>query len=477
MPAINTVVIPPAGAGNNAGWGPPPTVVVMPPAGSPQAGGSLSSPNITYRPVNWNKVLMIAAIVLGMVALGVLGVVLGTNLVHPAEETPTQTEEVGQKITDLPPIRITLQPTLAPTDVPPALASTATLPMRLATALPYRSGETRESSIDGGKMVFVPAGEFLMGAASDDPYADSDEKPQHTVYLDGFWIDHTEVTNAMYEKFVAATNYKTEAELSGRPRRWDALSGTWLKFKEKNDTGVYWKCPRGAGKCIGLVPEEPVVYVSWTDAQAYCEWAGERLPTEAEWEKAARGEDGRIYPWGNEVGRSGEMNVADLTRCIQDPDTCAWANMNIDDDAYPAVAVGSYPDGASPYGALDMAGNVSEWVADTYSAFFYTSDEASKDNPFNSGGQPHILRGGSYYSAYTEARTSNRYGEFPQDVIDAPVGFRCAMDGDAISSLHPTDAEQSGIRSMMPVLGFQLALVGGISLSPIIRKLYWGGKR
>ncbi len=298
MPAINTVVLPPAGAGNNAGWGPPPTVVVMPPAGSPQAGGSLSSPNITYRPVNWNKVLMIAAIVLGMVALGVLGVVLGTNLVHPSEETPTQTEEVGQKITDSPPIRITLQPTLAPTDVPPALVSTATLPMRSATALPYRSGETRESSIDGGRMVFVPAGEFLMGAASDDPYADSDEKPQHTVYLDGFWIDRTEVTNAMYEKFVAATNYKTEAELSGRPRRWDALSGTWLKFKEKNDTGVYWKCPRGAGKCVGLIPDEPVVYVSWTDAQAYCEWAGERLPTEAEWEKAARGRGWENLPLG-----------------------------------------------------------------------------------------------------------------------------------------------------------------------------------
>lgn len=474
MPAISTVVLPSQGMGNPAGGSLPPTVVIATGAGSHQAGGIGSVSRSTFRPVNWNKVLMIAAIVLGIVALGVLGVVLGTNLIHPADNTAEPSENVVVELTETSPVRYTLPPTLAPTEVPPTLAPTATLPMRSATALPYRSGETRVLPVDGGTMVFVPAGEFLMGAAPDDAYAEPDEKPQHTVYLDGFWIDRTEVTNAMFQKFVTATNHKTDVELSGRPFKWDIILHKETTSKKDINTGISWKCPRGTGKCQ-LVPEEPVVYVSWNDAREYCEWAGERLPTEAEWEKAARGENGRIYPWGDEVGSSGEMNVADSKRCNMDSDTCSWANMSIDDGEYGASAVGSYPDGRSPYGVLDMAGNVWEWVADTYNMYFYANSEATQDNPFNSGSQPHVLRGGSYYSAYTEARTSNRYGEFPQDVIDAPVGFRCAMDGDKVSAVQPAVSVQSGIRSMMPILTVQLALVGGISLLPVIKKNNWGG--
>ena len=169
------------------------------------------------------------------------------------------------------------------------------------------------SETDGMVLVYVPAGEFRMGSAGSDSQAQDNEKPQHTVYLDAFWMDRTEVTNALYALCVKAG--ACQPPLS--------VNYSWRES--------YY----GNSQYDGY----PVVYVSWKDAAAYCEWAGRWLPTEAEWEKAARGTDGRLYPWGNAEPDANRLNF----------------NGNVD-----ARAVGSYPSGASPYGALDMAGNVWE---------------------------------------------------------------------------------------------------------------------
>jgi eukaryotic-like serine/threonine-protein kinase len=196
-------------------------------------------------------------------------------------------------------------PTLAPT-----LSITST-PTFAPTPIPTLGiGSTQVSPADGMILLYVPEGEFLMGSADSDPDATPQEKPQHTVYLDAFWIDRTEVTHAMYARCVAGGKCKPG-----------------------------W-CPTGSA-----FDQRPAVCVDWFNATAYCEWAGRRLPTEAEWEKAARGTDGRLYPWGNERA------------------TCEVAVMNDGSGngcggGSVSTRVGSKPKGASPYGALDMAGNI-----------------------------------------------------------------------------------------------------------------------
>jgi formylglycine-generating enzyme required for sulfatase activity len=233
-------------------------------------------------------------------------------------------------------------PTPVPTPVPPTKAPVA------PTAAP-RAGDTRAFAPDNAPpMVFVPAGEFTMGSSDADKDAYGDEKPQHTVYLDAFWMDKYEVTNAQYKKCV-------DAGKCSRPS--ESKSYTRSSYYGNASFDNY-----------------PVIYVSWNDAKTYCEWAGKRLPTEAEWEKAARGADGRIYPWGNTFDISkvnAERKVGDTTE------------------------VGAYPAGASPYGALDMAGNVWEWVADWYSANYYAS--SPRNNPTGpSSGQYRVVRGGAW---------------------------------------------------------------------------------
>jgi formylglycine-generating enzyme required for sulfatase activity len=209
------------------------------------------------------------------------------------------------------------------------------------------------------EMVCVPAGEFLMGSTDDDPYAEDDEKPQHAVYLDAFWIDKYEVTNAQYRACV-------KAGACEEPRPCD--------IDDYN------------------APEQPVVCVSWDDAQDYAAWAGGRLPTEAEWEKAARGTDGRIYPWGNS------------------PPDCNKANYG--DCAGKTLPVGSHPDGASPYGALDMAGNVWEWVADWYDPDYYSqSPGRSPQGP--ESGDFRVLRGGAFRNDLRGVRCAVRFGLYP----------------------------------------------------------------
>jgi formylglycine-generating enzyme required for sulfatase activity len=238
------------------------------------------------------------------------------------------------------------------------------------------AGDTWTRPGDGAVMVYVPAGEFLMGSTDDDPDAIGDEKPRHTVHLDAFWIDETEVTNAQYRQCV-------EAGGCDEPDCWD-----------NNDYNA---------------PDQPVVCVTWDDARAYAAWVGGRLPTEAEWEKAARGTDGRIYPWGDSAPDCEKANHAGCT-------------------GRPG-AVGSYPAGASPYGGLDVAGNVWEWVADWYDAGYYDRSPL-RNPPGPDSGIFRVLRGGSYNINGWAVRCAVRLWDMP-DSAYRNYGFRVAGPGPA----------------------------------------------
>ena len=232
------------------------------------------------------------------------------------------------------------------------------------------------TGIDGMTLLYVPAGEFIMGSED----SGDDEKPVHTVYINAFWIDQTEVTNALYAMCVKAGVCDEPSSKTSRTRN---------NYYGKSEFDDY-----------------PVIYVSWNDASTYCSWADRRLPTEAEWEKAARGENAFTYPWGNTQLSNNLLNysvvVGDTTE------------------------VGSYPDGASPYGALDMVGNVAEWVYDWYDSNYYQSSPSS--NPQGpSSGQYRVLRGGSVGTTYDGVRSADRDRGNPTITYNS-FGFRCAMD-------------------------------------------------
>ncbi len=238
-------------------------------------------------------------------------------------------------------------------------------------------GSTRISEKDGMVMVYVPAGAFQMGSED----GNSDEKPVHTVTLDAFWIDRTEVTNAQYKRCVDAGGCMPPSSFKSYTRE------------------SYYGNPE--------FDNYPMINVSWTQANTYCAWTGRRLPSEAEWEKAARGTDGRTYPWGNTFDGS-KLNFCDVNCHATDRDS------NSDDGYADTAPVGSYPAGASPYGTLDMAGNVWEWVADWY------------DGPLN--GQARVLRGGAWWVHPKDVRTAGRYFSGPY-YSDNGIGFRCVRSG------------------------------------------------
>jgi len=278
-------------------------------------------------------------------------------------------------------------------------------------------------------MVYVPAGEFLMGSADSDTSASSDEKPQHKVYLDAFWIDQTEVTNEMFAKFVKASGHKTDAEKSGQGWMLDLASKS-IKKDWHLMPDADWQQPRGRESNLTGLDQHPVVQVSWDDAKAYCKWAGRRLPTEAEWEKAARWIDGRKYPWDNQSIAGNLLNFADRNLNVIEADKSV-------DDGYEFTApVGSYPKGASRYGAWDMAGNVFEWVADWY-------DEASYkptlvENPQKPTSQPtrRVFRGSAWTTESKDVRIAKRSSSQPFYGY-VSVGFRCARSP-LIPSPSPT---------------------------------------
>jgi formylglycine-generating enzyme required for sulfatase activity len=257
-------------------------------------------------------------------------------------------------------------------------------------------------------MVYVPEGEFTMG----NDKGSANEQPQHIVYLDAYWIDRTEVTNAMFALFVEATGYQTDAEKQGDAWIFDGTG--WSEVQ-----GADWQHPQGPATNLTNLENHPVVNVSWNDATAYCEWAGARLPSEAEWEKAARGTDGRTYPWGEQEPAGNLLNFGDVNLYPDSADKSA-------NDGYKFTApVGSYPAGASPYGALDMAGNVWEWVNDWYRETYYRSAPTSNPSgPIN--GEGRVLRGGSWNHDVLDIRSSMRIWVNPSDAIDN-FGFRCAL--------------------------------------------------
>jgi serine/threonine-protein kinase len=233
-------------------------------------------------------------------------------------------------------------------------------------------------------MVVVPAGEFLMGSPEDDPIAGADERPQQRIYLETFWIDKTEITNQQYQLCVA----------DGACR------------------------PPQAQRTVFREAPLPVVGVDWEQAAGYCRWAGGRLPTEAEWEKAARGTDGRIYPWGNEFDRD-RLNYCDIN-CGSD-----WRDFSGDDGYSYTAPVGSYPAGASPYGVLDMSGNVWEWTADWYDPNAY--EQLTPRNPSGPvSGNQRVIRGGSWYYQGRNLRAVNRHKDTPSADHDN-IGFRCVI--------------------------------------------------
>lgn len=281
--------------------------------------------------------------------------------------------------------------------------------------------------IEGITFVYVPAGEFLMGSTESQVEAALalcrqyqadcdieeylDELPQHRVYLDPFWIMRTEVTNAEFARFNEAGGYTKE-------EYW--TSDGWAWRNAHNITGApHW------GSANLNSPQQPVVGVTWYEAAAYAKWLGAtsgysiRLPTEAEWEKAARGTDGRIFPWGHAWNAS-RANFCD-SNC---PD---GGQADSGSDGYAVTApVESYSAGASPYGLLNMAGNAFEWTNDWYSAGYYANSPAR--NPTGpDDGDERVLRGGAWNFPPTETRTSFRSYE-PPDLQASDVGFRLVVE-------------------------------------------------
>ena len=256
-----------------------------------------------------------------------------------------------------------------------SLTSDASLTPGSQDSIPSNdSNPTLVSEKDGMTMVFVPAGEFLMGSQSGK--GEYDEFPNHLVYLDSYWIDQTEISNAMYKECVKA-NVCTEPYLKS--------SRTRVSYYNDPDYSSF-----------------PVVDVNWFQAQNYCDWAGRELPSEAQWEKASKGTDERIYPWGNELSNSIPVNFSEVYGDTE--------------------MVDSFPDGASPFGALNMAGNVNEWVNDWYGKYT-ASSENNPEGP--SIGSEKVYRGGSWYDVSHYIRTTNREHTKPQS-WNHGIGFRCA---------------------------------------------------
>jgi serine/threonine-protein kinase len=294
--------------------------------------------------------------------------------------------------TEIPIIEPTSTP--LPTTAPPIALPTSTIETLIPTvALTGEFANQHVSSIDGMLQVYIPAGTFRMGGM--DVRRAPNEIPDHDVILDAFWMDQIEVTNAMYALCVSTGACTPPQDFKSQRRP------SYFDNPEFNDY--------------------PVIYVTWGQAKAYCEWAGRRLPTEAEWERAGRGDDFRTFPWGEDKADGLLANF----------------NMLVGDTS----RVGSYPAGASPFGVLDMAGNVAEWVNDFYSFDYSVSENTlNPTGPETSSSFHRVVRGGSLADAEINIRVSKRSSVRGSN-LNAPldsdaylgdfsprIGFRCAVD-------------------------------------------------
>jgi formylglycine-generating enzyme required for sulfatase activity len=272
-----------------------------------------------------------------------------------------------------------------------------------ATSKPAVAPTLPEDGPGFSGMILIPEGTFTMGSEQATALAECDkyfsgcnheewylnEGPIHEVALQSFYMDIYEVTNAQYQECVAASNC------------------TFPGSSRSLTRAAYYDNPEFA--------DYPVVWVTHEQAKTYCEWREARLPSEAEWEKAARGTDARLYPWGNSL-ESGEGNFCDVNCTLQ------WANTNFDDGFTDTSPVGSFPAGISPYGLYDMGGNVNEWIEDWYSADYYASSPRT-DPTGPESGNSHVIRGGSFHTPGQGLRTTARPLSEPSA---EHIGFRCA---------------------------------------------------
>lgn len=286
--------------------------------------------------------------------------------------------------------------------------ATSTLPGHELGEFVFRAPRISPPAMPNG-MVLIPAGSFMMGSED----GEADEKPVHKVTLDAFFMDKYEVTVADFKRFVDDQKYKTDAEKAGWSYRWNGKE--WEKMN-----GVFWR-HNAKGELINAENmNHPVIHVSWNDANAYAQWAGKRLPTEAEWEYAARsGSKQYKFAWGN-VNPAGNIADESLKRVFTE--WSIWDNYN-DGFVYTAP-VGFFA--ANAFGLFDMTGNVWEWCADWYDSGYYkTSAEYDPKGPAN--GTSRVLRGGSWYYSTGDLRCALRLRDLPT-VQDFVVGFRSAQD-------------------------------------------------
>jgi len=260
--------------------------------------------------------------------------------------------------------------------------------LSMGVGAPPSAGTPQPGSMgkDGAPMMVIPEGEFLMGSND----GSANERPEHKVWLKSYAIDQYEVTISLYAKFL-------ESAKSSPPPTWDDEAAT-------------------------IAGNRPVVGVTWQDAEAYCKWAGKRLPTEAEWEKAARGTDGRRFPWGH---MQPFVDIANYNRGVWVSEAITLVPVTSGLEGM-SVRHGTKEGGKSPYGLFHMAGNAAEWVADWYDRESYQQSPArNPTGPAN--GDKRVIRGGSWADVPMGIRTTVRISAEPE-FQDRTVGFRCAMD-------------------------------------------------
>jgi sulfatase modifying factor 1 len=363
-------------------------------------------------------------------------------------------------------------------------ANKASAPLRAAeeSFLPTVANPATASGDAPTGMAWIPGGQFSMGAKDPRGLSDGgseamdDARPIHRVYVDGFWMDRTDVTNAQFEKFVKATGYVTVAERKPRTEDFPGVApeklvpgslvftppahpvplddySQWWSYVP----GASWRHPLGQGSSIRNRGNDPVVQVSFADAAAYAGWAGKRLPTEAEWEFAARGGlSGKLYTWGDDFHPGGRWMANTYQGSFPDRNNAA--------DGYAGIAsVASFP--ANGYGLYDMTGNVWQWTSDWYRADYYAALAASgrptrnprgperSDDPSEPGVPKRVQRGGSFLCT---AQYCSRYmlgtrGKGEISSATNHVGFRCVEDrhAAAVSAAHecPTDRRSLLARS------------------------------